>query len=191
MMHGTPPQGYRIAGESSYVKITYRARIPGGAILKGSGEPAVMDFVTGYRQVIPGLEKRLVGHGEGEKLSFTVPPEEAFGEFREELLIEKSRADFYFPEGMRPYPGMELPLVAGGENAPETVMIRQVKGDSVTIDLNHPMAGKALRYELEIVEARPARESDVCSEWDRHEGGSACSASVPEIVLGEDPPKDA
>lgn len=193
MTEETPPQDYKIAEESSYVKIHYKTRIPGGAVLKGAGTPEVMDFVTGYLQVIPGLEKRLVGCAVGEKHSFTVPAEEAFGEFREELVLEKSVADFHFPPGMKPYPGMELPLVTRGGDGPDTVMIKAVKEDTIVIDLNHPMAGKSLHYELEIVEARPARESDVCGEWSK-EGSDQAQAgcpAVPEIVLGGDPPSEA
>jgi FKBP-type peptidyl-prolyl cis-trans isomerase 2 len=190
MSEGALPQDYRIAEASSYVKIRYKTRIPGGPVLKGAGEPEVMDFVTGYLQVIPGLEKRLVGGAVGEKHSFTVPPEEAFGEFREELLIEKSKEDFHFPAGMKPYPGMELPLVTRGADGPDTVMIRAIKEETIVIDLNHPMAGKSLQYELEIVEARPAKESDVCGEWDKQKTDQACCPAIPEIILGEDPPRE-
>ena len=119
MSEGTLPQDYKIAGERSYVKIRYKTRIPGGPVLKGAGEPEVMDFVTGFLQVLPGLEKRLVGCATGEKHSFTVPPEEAFGHFQQELVIEKSKEDFHFPPGMSPYPGMELPLVTRGGDAPD------------------------------------------------------------------------
>ncbi|MCA1959477.1 MAG: FKBP-type peptidyl-prolyl cis-trans isomerase, partial [Desulfomonile sp.] len=176
---------YIIAGHKSYVKIRYRVQVVDGPVLKGAMEPEIMDFVTGYLHVIPGLEKRLVGRQAGEKLSFTVPPEEAFGIRRPELVIEKAKADFHFPAGVEPYPGMELPIVTGNFDGPETVMIREVRDDTIIIDLNHPLSGLPLAYDLEIIEARPAGASDVCSEWGSAGPEQTACSSIPQIVLGE------
>ena len=178
---------FKIGDTASYVKISYRVKIADGPVLKGSNEPAIMDFVTGYLQVIPGLEKRLLGHSKCDSLSFCVPPEEAFGVRQEDLVIEKSRADFYFPKGVKPYPGMELPLVATGSDAPDTVTIRELKDDTIIIDLNHPLAGAALEYDLVVVEARPAALSDICSEWEQRDTEGAGCGSAPAIVLGRPP----
>jgi len=181
------PDKYSIADASSYVKIRYGVRVVGGPLLKGYVEPEKMDFVTGCLHIIPGLESRLIGHHVGEKLSFAVPAEEAFGPRREDLVIEKAKADFHFPQGINPSVGMEIPLVAATENAPETVIIREVRDDAILIDLNHPLAGMDLEYDLEILEARPARPTDVCAEWDRQKILDACCPSVPEIILGNEP----
>jgi len=181
----TPGQ-FRITETGSYVKIGYRVRVMDGRVLKGAAKPEIMDFVTGYLHVIPGLEKRLIGHCRGESLSFTIPPEEAFGARRADLVIEKSKADFHFPNRLEPYPGMEIPLVSGSENAPDTVIIREVKEKSIVIDLNHPLAGAALRYDLQILEARAAKPTEVCSEWESRSDGCASCPSVPEIVIGND-----
>ena len=178
---------FKIGDTASYVKISYRVKIADGPVLKGAGEPAVMDFVTGYRQVVPGLEHRLIGHRAGERLSFTVPPQEAFGPRQEDLVIEKPRTEFHFPPGVEPYPGMEIPLVSGSPNAPDTVVIRELKGDTIIIDLNHPLAGAALEYDLAVIEARPASPADVCSEWDAGRTEGAGCYSAPHIVLGEAP----
>ncbi|MBM3298539.1 MAG: FKBP-type peptidyl-prolyl cis-trans isomerase [Deltaproteobacteria bacterium] len=169
------PTTFRVAGTRTYVKIRYRVGVENGPVLKGAGEPEVMDFVTGFGHVIPGLERRVVGHCPGDKLSFTVPPEEAFGQRSRELVIEKSKKDFHFPKGMEPYPGMELPLVARSEGAPDTVIVREVRDETIVIDFNHPLAGAPLQYELEIVEARPAGEKDICSEW-QEVSDSRCGA---------------
>lgn len=177
---------FEVFENKCYVKIRYSVRVVDGPVLKGGSEPETMDFVTGYLHVIPGLEKRLMGHRVGEKLSFVVPPEEAFGIRRKELVIEKPREEFHFPEGFEPYPGMEIPLVAVSENAPDTVLIREIKEDTIIVDLNHPLSGASLQYDLEIMEARPAKSSEVCSQWDQEEAGSIGCSSVPEIVLGED-----
>ncbi|MFZ5864269.1 MAG: FKBP-type peptidyl-prolyl cis-trans isomerase [Thermodesulfobacteriota bacterium] len=180
---------YKIVESKCYVKIKYTVRIQDGPVLKGGTTPEIMDFVTGFRHVVPGLEQRLLGHSPGEKLSFVVPPEEAFGIRRPELLIEKDRTEFHFPPGFEPYPGMELPIVTGDDNAPDTVMIREIRGNSIVIDLNHPLAGAPLQYDLEIVEARPARETDMCAEWEQPDNEQPQCGAVQQIVLGgEEPP---
>ena len=173
-----------------YVKIKYSVRIQNGPLLKGGPEPEVMDFVTGYQHVVPGLERRLVGHHVGETLSFTVPAEEAFGPKIDELVIEKDKSAFHFPAGYVPSAGMELPIITNDDNAPDTVRIKEIKDDTIVIDLNHPLAGAALQYELEIIEARPATSNDVCSEWDQQASScqdNVCGSLIQEIVLqGED-----
>jgi FKBP-type peptidyl-prolyl cis-trans isomerase 2 len=190
MTDDTMTSPYQVTDSKTYTQIRYRVRIPGGPVLKGVPELEVMDFVTGYGHVVPGLERRLIGHSVGERLSFTVPPEEAFGPRHEELVFRKSREDFHFPKGMEPYVGMELPLVSSQLEAPETVVIREVNADTIVIDANHPLSGKALEYDLEIIEARPARSTDVCSEWDEKPVGDTCCSAVHTVTLGEGPSRD-
>ncbi len=181
---------YEIKPSRSYVRIIYTVKIADGPVLKGALEPAEMDFVTGYAQVVPGLERRLIGKEPGMRLAFTVPPEEAFGPRNEDLVIEKNAADFHFPPHIKPYPGMEIPLLASSSAAPETVAIKEVRDESIVIDLNHPLAGAALEYDLRIVEARPASEQDICSEWQdascSESCGDSCGGKPHEIVLGSD-----
>ena len=167
-----------------YVQISYQVSVENGPILRGGAEPASLDFVTGFGQVIPGLERRLIGHSPGEKLSFTVPPEEAFGLRIDELVFEKKKSEFHFPAGMQPFPGMEIPVVTGAEGL-ETAIISEVRDDTIIIDCNHPLCGKALQYELEIIEARPARDSDVCAEWEEKCDYCAGACSPYEVVLGK------
>lgn len=187
---------YKIVERSCYVKIRYMVRVPNGPVLKGGSEPELMDFVTGFRQVVPGLEKRLLGHSTGEKLAFTVPPEEAFGPRHPELVIEKSKADFHFPPGWSPFIGMELPMIISESEGPDTVMIKEIKADTIVVDANHPLSGSSLQYDLEIVEARPATSDDVCAEWEEQGGGEscgeegACSSGLCQMVLGKTEPTE-
>lgn len=183
------PGRFQIADAKSYVRIRYRVRIENGPVLKGAAQPEEMDFITGYSQVIPGLERRLIGHLVGEKLAFTIPPEEAFGLRHKDLIIEKSRNDFHFPGGMLPHPGMELPLVSSVEGAPETVIVREIKGDTIVIDCNHPLSGASLHYDLEIVEARPATEKDICTEWEETAQSEGCGDGPHALILGATDPE--
>jgi FKBP-type peptidyl-prolyl cis-trans isomerase 2 len=186
MTDGATLPEMRIQDSGWYVKIKYRVRIVGGPVLKGLTQPEIMDFVTGYRQVIPGLEKRLISHAGGETLSFTVPAEEAFGARHNELEFEKNKADFHFPAGMTPYPGMELPMISHQSDAPDTVIIKEIRDDTIVIDCNHPLSGKDFYYDLEILEARPAKENEVCGEWEQTVSNEPCHSNLPSIVLGQE-----
>jgi FKBP-type peptidyl-prolyl cis-trans isomerase 2 len=186
-MTDTPtPAAYKVTESSCYAKIRYKVRVAGGPILKGAGEPEIMDFVTGYAQVVPGLEKRLVGHGVGERLSFTVPAEEAFGPRYPELVVEKKREEFHFPPGWAPAPGLEIPIITSHSEAPDTARIKEVREHTIVIDLNHPLSGAALEYDLEILEARPATSKDVCAEWEQQSTDcTSCSSELQSMVLGQ------
>lgn len=178
---------FNISDSKSYVKIKYRVKIVGGPVLKGAQEPEVMDFVTGYMQVIPGLEKRLLGHVSGDNLSFEVPADEAFGLRDENLVFLKKKEEFHFPPGFVPYPGMEISVICDADSGPDTVTIKEVRDDGIVIDFNHALSGFALAYELEILEARPARSTDVCAEWDKHSEENVSCGSLPhQIVLGQE-----
>jgi FKBP-type peptidyl-prolyl cis-trans isomerase SlyD len=180
-----------VIGEKSYVKIKYSVRVANGRVIKGVPEPELMDFVTGFRQVIPGLEDRLRGHSVTQKLSFIVPAEEAFGPRHQELIVEKKKSDFHFPAGMKPFTGMEIPVITGSDCGPDTAIIRAITEETITIDCNHPLAGAALEYNWEIVEARPATATDMCSEWEDEKGESDCACSSPcELVLGREVNED-
>ena len=187
MDFSTDNKPYEIDASGAYVKIRYKVKIVKGPVLKGADQPEIMDFVTGYTQVIPGLEKRLIGAKQGQKMVFDVPAEEAFGKRDENLVFVKDRKDFHFPPGLDPYPGMEISVILGAEEGPDTVTIKDVREDGIVIDFNHSLSGFDLSYELEIVEARPSRASDVCAEWDKKpEDDSSCACAPHEIVLGKE-----
>ncbi len=177
---------YAIQEKGSYVKILYMVRIPNGRIIKGAPDRETLEFITGYAQVIPGLEKTLEGHALGDKLNFVVPHELAFGPRYPQLLIEKNRSEFHFPPRFKPYIGMELPIIIEGGEGPDTVTIRELKEDTIVVDGNHPLAGATLEYDLEIVEARPAKEQEICAEWegDSAKEGAPCSSPC-ELILGK------
>ncbi len=182
----------KIEAKNTYVKIQYRLRIPNGRILKGAVDPEVLDFITGYAQVIPGLESRLIGHSQGEKMTFTVPSQEAFRERFDQLVFEKDKKDFHFPPSYTPYVGMELPIILSRDEGPDSVIITEIKENTIIVDANHPLAGAALQYDLEIVEARPAKQTEICAEWEgvsgegcSTEGCSGGTCGIQEVTLGQ------
>lgn len=111
-----------------------------------NGDP--LEFEAGSQDVIPGVSEAVVGMGEGESLEVTVPPEKGYGVVEDALRVEVSRTEL--PEGIEPREGMRL---AGRvEGRPFSVTIREVGEETVVLDGNHPLAGRSLRFEIELVE---------------------------------------
>lgn len=122
------------------------------------GEPIV--YVHGYGMIVPGLEAALVGLRAGDAKEVVVPPEAGFGEHDEELVLEIDRSDFPRPEAV----AVGDELVAESPDGDEAVMrVVEVKGDSVVVDANHPLAGKTLRYKVEVREVRAASEEEIAT----------------------------
>lgn len=121
------------------------------------GEP--LRFLTGAGQVIPGIEKAMEGRRPGEILDVTIPPELAYGEYQEELVNWVPASVFEGVDELKP--GMKFQTNTG-EQA-QVVKIVDVRGDQVAVDANHPLAGLALYFELEIMEARPATAEELAA----------------------------
>jgi FKBP-type peptidyl-prolyl cis-trans isomerase 2 len=144
--------------QDKFVRLAYRLRLKSGEYVRGSDqEPAELTFVAGCGEVLPGLERRLWGAPVGEHLEFVVPAAEAFGAYDPENVQVWSKKAFP-PEikpGQKVLPSMlpfppEYPLV-----------IQEVKGDQVILDLNHPLADEDLYYQVEVLEVRDATEEEV------------------------------
>ena len=150
-----------IQPENSYVILKYTVRLENGEILKGDPEQGLahMEFVTGYNQVIPGLERRVIGLSEGDEVEITVNPDEGFGPYDPSLVQEKTFATF--PEGKN----LEEGLWARATNPQHRVtfgyLVLEKKPDRVILDYNHPLAGKPLIYQVRVEEVREANREEL------------------------------
>ena len=147
--------------------------------------------MTGYSHVIPGLERRLLGHGEGDCNGIHRARGGSLRTSPRRIAIEKKKEDFHFPDWLKPYPGMEIAFVSVNDNAPETVIIREIREESIVVDCNHPLSGLNLKYDLEIIESRAAKSTDVCGEWELKPVEESCSCSPCQIVLGNPESKES
>ena len=149
-----------IQEKGTFVKIRYSLKTGEGSYIKGDPREglAFMEIFTGYDQLIPGLEKRLVGKKVKEKMHVCLPPEEAFGPVRSDLVKEKTYDEF--PEGRDLQEGRWV-LARDEKTRAAIGYFVQTKGkDGVVLDYNHPLAGKELVYDLEILEVRPATSEE-------------------------------
>jgi FKBP-type peptidyl-prolyl cis-trans isomerase SlyD len=119
------------------------------------GEP--LAYIHGNGHLIPGLERELEGKSEGDKLDVKITPADGYGEFDKSLIqrvprrVLKGVGDLYV--------GMQLH--AQSEQGVRTVTITQLQGDMVTLDGNHPLAGKNLNFKVEVVGVRAATEEEL------------------------------
>jgi len=139
----------------TFVKIRYRLRSGEGVYIKGDpGEGyAYLDFFSGYNQVMPALERRLLGRGAGETAEIRLSPEEAFGPYLPDQVRERRFEEF--PEGKELQEGKWVLARDERTGTAYGYFVRKKEPDRVLLDYNHPLAGKELIYELEILEVRP------------------------------------
>ena len=131
------------------VRVHYTGTLNNGQIFDSSKERDPLEFVLGTGMVIAGFEAAVTGLEPGDSVTKTIPVDEAYGPYQKEMVadIEKANipADFELEVGQRLQ--MQAP---GGEVM--AVTITEMKGDMVTLDGNHPLAGQDLTFELELVE---------------------------------------
>jgi FKBP-type peptidyl-prolyl cis-trans isomerase 2 len=130
------------------VKIHYTGTLDDGSQFDSSAGREPLEFEMGAGMVIPGFEAGVQAMEVGEKKSIHIPAVEAYGEKREEMVMEFERTQL--PEGLEPEVGMGLQM-QGPQGQPVPVQIAAVTETTVTIDANHPLAGQNLNFELELV----------------------------------------
>jgi len=131
------------------VKIHYTCMLDNGMVIDSSKERDPLEFTIGSGQVISGCENAVVGMSVGDTKTVKIPASEAYGEYRQELVINIERSQF--PQDIDPVEGLSLHLKSPDGHVFNAVITR-VEGNSVTLDANHPLAGKDLTFEIELVE---------------------------------------
>ena len=121
-----------------------------------SGQP--IEALIGYGGIIPGLEKALIDHVAGDRIEVDVQPGEAYGE-RNEGQVQRVPKK-YFRDGARLKPGM-LTALAMKDGGQRMVTVVKLGSSVVDVDLNHPLAGKALHFNVEILSVRAASAEEI------------------------------
>jgi FKBP-type peptidyl-prolyl cis-trans isomerase 2 len=135
------------------VTAAYRFHDEDGNLIDSSAEHGPMIFVHGRGSVLPAIEQALHGRAPGDRLRLSLPPEQAFGMHRAELVFEAPAANL--PPGIDLDPGVNLFSGSGDRPAFRLRVVRRTAHGAV-LDGNHPLAGKTLQIELEVL----ATESD-------------------------------
>lgn len=143
--------------QDQVVSIHYTLRDDAGEVIDRSADGAPLAYLHGHGQLIPGLERELTGKKPGERLQVKVPPAEAYGEY-DQALVQKVPRRTLKGVGV---PRVGMRLQAQTPQGPRAVTVTQVSGDLVTLDGNHPLAGKSLSFEVEVAAVRPATEEEL------------------------------
>ncbi|HOV58347.1 MAG TPA: peptidylprolyl isomerase [Rhodanobacteraceae bacterium] len=120
------------------------------------GEP--LTILAGHGNIIPGLEKALEGRGVGDAFQVTVPAAEAYGARNEDMVQRVPKK--YFQQGDRLKPG-DVTVLALKDGGHRVVTVQKVGMTAIDVDLNHPMAGKDLSFDVEITQIRDASEEEI------------------------------
>ncbi|MEQ9487593.1 MAG: peptidylprolyl isomerase [Alphaproteobacteria bacterium] len=137
------------AKAGDHVKVHYTGRLDDGSEFDSSQGRDPMEFTIGGGEILPGVENGVVGLEPGGTTSVTLPPEEAYGERRDEMIQELERA--VLPKEIEPAVGMQLQAQAP-DGSPMLLTIVETTEEKVTVDANHPLAGQNLTFDLELVE---------------------------------------
>jgi FKBP-type peptidyl-prolyl cis-trans isomerase SlyD len=140
-----------------YVAIDYTLTLDSDEVVDRSEPGKPFGFVYGGGQVIIGLEKGLEGMEQGESAKFTVEPEDGYGQPRQELFRELPRENF--PPDVDLAPNMIFE--GSGPQGTFRFRVESVSDELVVADLNHPLAGQRLHFEVEVVEVREARAEEL------------------------------
>lgn len=119
------------------------------------GEP--LDYLHGQGSIISGLENALTGKAIGDKLDIRIEPSDAYGEFSDDMIQVVSRDMFDGIDNVEV--GMQFHAAVNSGSGIVTVV--KIDGDDITIDGNHPLAGQALNFSVEVVGVRPATKDEI------------------------------
>ncbi|HHF42947.1 MAG: peptidylprolyl isomerase [Candidatus Aminicenantes bacterium] len=131
------------------VKVHYTGRFEDGVVFDSSEGRDPLEFTVGAGMLIRGFEDALIGMAPGEKKTVRVEPQDAYGDYDDNLVLTMPLDRV--PEDITPEIGMELQLISqSGQKLP--VVVKEVQEEAIILDANHPLAGKVLVFDIELLE---------------------------------------
>lgn len=150
------------------VSIDYTLTNDAGEVIDSSAGGAPLVYLHGAGNIIVGLEKALVGKQVGDEVNVSVEPEEAYGEYSAELVATLNRSMFEGVDELEV--GMQF-HASGPDGGMQIVTIRELDGEDVIVDGNHPLAGQRLTFAVKVVDVRDASAEEVAHGHVHGEGG--------------------
>lgn len=136
------------AKDGDTVHIHYTGRLDDGSVFDSSQGRDPLSFTVGAGQVIPGFDEAVRGMSPGDSKTTRIPPEEAYGHHRDEMTLTFPRSDL--PDGMDPKVGDMLQMHTPQGQAIQ-VKVVETTDETLSLDANHPLAGQALTFDIELV----------------------------------------
>jgi FKBP-type peptidyl-prolyl cis-trans isomerase SlyD len=146
-----------IISNDKVVTIDYSLTDEEGELIDSSVGEEPLIYLHGHHGIIPGLEQALAGHRAGDKVEVSIPPEEGYGDWDEDLVEVVAKEDFDDPEDLEIGTQFETETDEGARLA--TVI--DIEGEEVTVDLNHPLAGMTLNFDVTVLDVRDATAEEL------------------------------
>ncbi len=137
------------ATKGDTVKVHYTGKLQDDTVFDSSREREPLEFELGKGQMIPGFEAAVTGMEPGEEKSIHIPAEQAYGPRRDDMMVTVKKEEF--PADVDPRVGQQLQVKRENGHV-FNVVVADVQGSSVVLDANHPLAGKDLYFDIELVE---------------------------------------
>lgn len=137
------------AATGDTVKVHYTGTLDDGTVFDSSVEKEPLQFIIGGGQLIPDFEKAVIGMEAGESKTFHVTSGDAYGPHQKEMVVVVDREDV--PENIDPQPGQRL-QIRRQDGSAFVVLVTDVSENDITLDGNHPLAGKDLNFEIQLIE---------------------------------------
>ena len=150
------------------VSIDYTLTNDAGEVIDSSAGGAPLVYLHGAGNIIAGLDKALEGKQAGDELSVAIEPEDGYGEYSAELVATLSRDMFEGVDQLEV--GMQF-HASGPDGSMQVVTVRDLDGDDVTVDGNHPLAGQRLNFQVKVVTVREAAAEELAHGHIHGEGG--------------------
>jgi len=136
------------AKQGDTVQLHYMGKLQDGTVFDSSRERHPLQFTIGKGQVIAGFEQAVIGMKIGELKTARIPMEQAYGPHRDDMVVTMDRSKL--PQGVNPKIGQRLEITQI-DNQTSLVTVTEVTESTLTLDANHPLAGKELTFDLELV----------------------------------------
>ncbi len=159
------------------VSVDYELHLGDGQIVDASAPGEPLSYIHGEGQIVPGLERALEGLSTGDAREVVVSPEDGYGDHDARGVQEVPRAEF--PAEVEPHAGMEL-AAEGPDGEIVPFVVREVKPETVVIDLNHPLAGKTLHFDVTVRDVRVATPDEIEHGHVHGAGGHDVASHDPE-----------
>jgi FKBP-type peptidyl-prolyl cis-trans isomerase SlyD len=144
--------------ENQVVSINFTLKDNDGNIIQATTKEEPFSFLSGNEQILPKLEENIGGMLIGSKKTVVLDPENAYGNFSESAVRTVNKSEF--PEGTELKVGMGYYAdTPDGKQLPFT--IKNIEGENITLDFNHPLAGKTLTFEVELLNLRDATQEEL------------------------------
>ena len=137
------------AKDGDTAKVHYVGKLEDGSVFDSSKDRDPLEFQVGKGHVIPGFEEAVVGMNPGDTKTTKIPSDKAYGPCREEMIQQMDRNKV--PPEVQLEVGLQL-RVTGPDGRPGVVTVTELTDSTVTLDGNHPLAGKELNFEIELIE---------------------------------------